>query len=60
MKIIYRGIYLNILMAQRITIMIDDAVIKKVRKLQAREIVRQGKSVSLSSVINVSLKESFT
>ncbi len=39
-------------MAKRITIMLDDEIDKKLRNKQAALIVKNGSSVSFSSVIN--------
>jgi hypothetical protein len=44
-------------MKQRVTIMLDDEVIKKIRKVQAKMILEKQASVSLSSLINKLLKE---
>lgn len=43
-------------MAKRITVMLDDEVIQKLRKLQAKQIQDSTSSVSLSKVINDVLK----
>ena len=39
-------------MGRRVTIVLDDDVYEKLRKLQAKEIQESSKSVSFSSVIN--------
>ena len=43
-------------MKQRITIMIDDAVLKKLRVNQGKKIQKENRSVSLSEMISESLK----
>ncbi len=45
-------------MLRRITIMIDDKILKKLRIKQAKLLKRENGSVSLSRVINDSLNES--
>ena len=45
-------------MSKRITIMIDEDVIKKLRVIQAKRIKESTKSVSFSQVINESLQKS--
>ena len=44
-------------MTKRITIMIDDENLKKLRNLQSKRIRESEKSVSLSSVINETIKK---
>jgi hypothetical protein len=44
-------------MKQRVTILLDGDVIKKIRKLQSKLILEKNSSVSLSSVVNKVLKE---
>ncbi|MFB5645361.1 MAG: hypothetical protein ACE5R3_02045 [Nitrosopumilaceae archaeon] len=44
-------------MLKRITIMLDDDLIKKLRVKQAKSIKNQQKSVSLSRVINLELEK---
>lgn len=44
-------------MKQRITIMIDDAVLKKLRLNQAKKIQKENRSVSMSEIISESLKD---
>ncbi|MCV0391973.1 MAG: hypothetical protein K5790_01625 [Nitrosopumilus sp.] len=39
-------------MAQRITVMLDDEIVKKLRKIQADRIAKEAKSVSFSEIIN--------
>ena len=39
-------------MGKRVTVMLDDEVIKKLRNLQADKISKEMKSVSLSEIIN--------
>ncbi len=45
-------------MLRRITIMIDDAILKKLRNKQAKLLKKNNGSVSLSRVINDSLNDS--
>ena len=42
-------------MGKRVTVVLDDDVYEKLRKLQAKKIQESAKSVSFSSVINDSL-----
>ena len=42
-------------MLRRITIMLDDDLLKKLRKKQAKEISKSQQSVSLSKIINETL-----
>ena len=44
-------------MKQRITIMIDDAVLKKLRVNQGKKIQKENRSVSMSEMISETLKE---
>jgi hypothetical protein len=44
-------------MTKRITIMIDDENLKKLRNLQSKRIRESEKSVSLSNVINETIKK---
>ena len=44
-------------MGKRVTVMIDDDVHDKLRKLQAKMIQESGKSVSFSRVINAKLSK---
>lgn len=45
-------------MAKRITVVLDDEVVKKLRLLQSRQIKDSAGSVSFSKVINEVLKKS--
>ena len=45
-------------MSKRITIMIDEDILKKLRVIQAKRIKESTKSVSFSQVINESLQKS--
>lgn len=45
-------------MAKRITVVLDDEIVKKLRHLQSRQIRDSAKSVSFSKVINEALKKS--
>ena len=48
----------NVIMAlKRVTIMIDEDLLKKLRNEQAKRLAKQNRSVSLSSVINDHLKK---
>lgn len=44
-------------MAQRITIMLDDELVKKLRMIQAKLIKESTKSVSFSRVLNETVKQ---
>ena len=44
-------------MSRRVTIVLDDDLIKKLRIIQANNIVKSKKSVSFSSVINQELRK---
>jgi hypothetical protein len=44
-------------MKQRVTIMLDDEVVKKIRRIQSMMILEKQRSVSLSSLVNKILKE---
>jgi len=44
-------------MAKRITIMIDDAIDKKLRLIQAKQIANTSSSVSYSRVVNETLRK---
>jgi len=44
-------------MSQRITVMIDDDLVKKLRGIQAKQIVHSPKSVSFSRVLCQTLKK---
>ncbi len=45
-------------MAIRITVMLDDDVVTKIRQKQAKMIQKENKSVSFSKVINLVLEDS--
>ena len=45
-------------MLRRITIMLDDDLLKKLREKQAKLIKQSNKNVSFSQVINMALKQS--
>lgn len=45
-------------MAKRVTVMIDEDIIKKLRGIQAKMIKESSKSVSFSEVLNEYLKKS--
>lgn len=44
-------------MAQRITIMLDDDIVKKLRARQAKKIKDTANAMSFSAIVNESLKE---
>jgi hypothetical protein len=44
-------------MAKRVTIVLDDDLVKKLRILQAKNIIKSKESVSFSSVINDELRK---
>ena len=44
-------------MAHRITIMLDDDLVSKLRKIQAEQIKKTDKSVSFSHVINETIRK---
>jgi hypothetical protein len=44
-------------MSKRVTVMIHDDVVKKVRIIQAKKIQKENRSVSVSEIINELLKE---
>jgi hypothetical protein len=44
-------------MSKRITIVLDDELVKKLRIIQAKNIVKLKKSVSFSSVVNNELRK---
>ena len=44
-------------MAKRVTIMIDDAIDKKLRLIQAKQIANTNSSVSYSQVLNDSIRK---
>jgi len=45
-------------MAKRITIMLDDDLVKKLHEIQAKQIKQSTKSVSFSCVVNELLRKS--
>ena len=45
--------------SKRITVMLDDDILKKLRLLQSKQIKDQAESVSFSKVINETLQKSF-
>lgn len=47
-------------MPKRVTVVIDDDLLKRLRYIQSRELVKTESSVSLSSVINDTLRKSFS
>ncbi len=47
---------MNIIMGKRVTVVLDDNIIKKLREKQAKLIKESTKSVSFSSVINQILR----
>jgi hypothetical protein len=49
---------MNIIMGKRITILLDDDLIKKLREKQAKQIKESTESVSFSSVINQIIRKS--
>ncbi len=46
-------------MTRKITVVLDDTLVKKLRKKQAELIKESTKSVSFSSVINQTIRKSF-
>jgi len=42
-------------MSQRITVMLDNSIVTKLRNIQAKQIVKTKKSISFSSVVNQAL-----
>jgi len=44
-------------MLHRITIILDDKIVKKVRKKQAKALLKSEKSVSFSKIVSQCLKE---
>ena len=48
---------IRISMSKRVTIVLDDDLIKKLRIIQAKNIVKSKKSVSFSSVVNNELRK---
>ena len=45
-------------MKKKVTIVLDDIILKKLRTKQAKEIARTTKFVSLSSILNTELRKS--
>lgn len=45
---------------QRTTIIIDEKILAKVRQIQAKQIVKTNKSISLSKIINELLEKATT
>jgi len=52
--------YVNVfaIMPKRITVVLDDELVKKLRNIQSKKISKSKKSVSFSSVINEELRKS--
>ena len=52
--------YVNVfvIMHKRITVVLDDELVKKLRNVQSKKISKSKKSVSFSSVINEELRKS--
>ncbi len=48
---------IRISMSKRITIVLDDDLVKKLRIIQSKNIVKSKKSVSFSSVVNNELRK---
>ena len=46
------------LVLKRISVVVDDEVIKKLKKLQAKKLLKSEKSVSFSQIVNEQLKKS--
>ncbi len=46
-----------VIMAKRITVVLDDQVVKKLRIIQSKKISKSNKSISFSSVINEELRK---
>ncbi len=44
-------------MAKRITVVLDDQLVKKLRNIQSKKISKSKKSVSFSSVVNDELRK---
>jgi len=49
---------INFIMGKRITVVLDDDLIKKLREKQAKQIKESSKSVSFSSVVNTTIRKS--
>jgi len=48
---------MKFIMGKRITIVLDDDLVKKLREKQAKQIKESVKSVSFSSVLNMTLRK---
>ena len=48
---------IRISMSKRVTIVLDDDLVKKLRIIQSKNIVKSKKSVSFSSVVNNELRK---
>ncbi len=48
---------MKFIMGQRITVVLDDDLVKKLREKQAKQIKESVKSVSFSSVLNITLRK---
>lgn len=48
--------FMTLTMSQRITVMLDDPLIKKLRNIQATQIKKTKKGISFSKVLNQELK----
>ncbi len=46
-----------VIMAKRISVVLDDELVKKLRNIQSKKIIKSKKSVSFSSVINEELRK---
>ena len=53
------GTQKNKMRKKRITLSLDEEIVKKIRKKQAKLLRKSRKSVSLSSIVNQHLKEYF-
>lgn len=49
---------IHLIMGKRITIVLDDDLLKKLREKQAKQIKESAKAVSFSSVLNETLRKS--
>jgi len=52
--------YVNVfvIMSKRVTIVLDDDLVKKLRNIQSKKIAKSGKAISFSSVICDELRKS--
>jgi hypothetical protein len=52
-------LYVNVfaIMSKRVTMVLDDVLVKKLRIIQSKKIAKSNKSVSFSSVINEELRK---